>query len=148
MDQSLMCMEASETFRAFGHPNIRSRHRTTLMTTREAELTKRGDCIIAVRAEKGLSDLDPQLKALIRNRGARITFTLEVDGIQFEIKGRGDPRLTHTHPHDIVIRKSSYTCDRTLMIMANKAACDIPESLVEKLKTQDRQVKITIAATL
>lgn len=148
MDQSLMGMEASETFTAWGHPNIRSRHRTTLMTTRDAELTTRGDCIIAVRAEKGLSDLDPRLKALIRNGGSRVTFTMEVDGIQFETRGRGDPRLTLTHPHDIVIRKSSYTCDRTLMILADKAACDIPESLMEKLRAQDKQVKIKITATL
>jgi len=148
MDQSLMCMEASETFRAWGHPNIRSRHRTTLMTTRDAGLTTRGDCIIAVRAEKGLSDLDPRLKALIRNGDARVTFTMEVDGTQFEAKGKGDSRLTLAHPHDIVIRKSSYTCDRTLMILADKAACDIPESLVEKLKAQDKQIKITITATL
>jgi hypothetical protein len=148
MDRSLMGMEVSETFRAWGHPNIRSRHRTTLMTTRDAELTTRGDCIIAVRAEKGLSDLDPRLKALIRKGGSNVTFTMEVGGIQFETRGRGDPRLTLTHPHDIVIRKSSYTCDRTLMILADKAACDIPESLMEKLRAQDKQVKIKITATL
>jgi hypothetical protein len=148
MDQSLMGLEASETFRAWGHPNVRSRHRTTLMTTRDNGLTTRGDCIIAVRAEKGLGDLDPGLKALIRNGGARVTFTIEVDGTEFEVRGRGDPRLTLTHPHDIVIRKSRYTCDRTLMILADKAACDIPDSLVERLKSENNQVKITITATL
>jgi hypothetical protein len=143
-----MGMKASETFRAWGHPNIRSRHRTTLMTTRDAELTTRGDCIIAVRAEKGLSDLDSRLKAVIRNGGSRVIFTMEVDGILFEARGRGDLRLTLTHPHDIVIRKSSYACDRTLMILADKVACDIPESLVEKLKVEDKQFKITITAVL
>jgi hypothetical protein len=148
MDPSLMGMKASETFSAWGHPNVRSRHRTTLMTTRDAGLTTRGDCIVAVRAEKGLSDLDPRLKALIRNGDARITFTIKVDSVEFEARGRGDPRLTLTHPNDIVLRKSSYTCDRTLMILADKAACDIPQSLVEKLKSEKKQVEITITVTL
>jgi len=87
-----------ERFRAWGHPNIRARHRTTLMVTRDPELTPRGDCIVAVGAEKGLADLSPELREAARSRGARVTLTLEAGGYTFTVSGRGDPGLTLTHP--------------------------------------------------
>lgn len=134
-------MRFVERFRAWGHSNIRARHRTTLMVTRDPELTPRGDCIVAVGAEKGLADLNPGLREAARSREARITLTLEAGGYIFTVSGRGDPRLTLTHPSDMVARKSRYICPRTLMIEADKAACDIPEEL---RRTLQRRIPIWI----
>ena len=50
------------------------------------------------------------------------------------IIGWGHEDLTLTHPTDIVIRKSDYTCPRTLMIKANKAARDLEGKLIDDLK--------------
>jgi hypothetical protein len=52
----------------------------------------------------------------------------------FELTSCGDPRLTLTHPHDIVIRKSDYVSDRTLAVKANAAAKDIPRGMVRILR--------------
>ncbi len=136
-------MRFVERFRAWGHPNIRVRHRTTLMVTRDPELTPRGDCIVAVRAEKGLADLNPRLRKAARSREAEITLTLEAEGYIFNVSGRGDPRLMLTHPSDIVARKSRYICPRTLMVEADKAACDIPEGLRRALQ-REIPIQITI----
>jgi len=113
-------MELAETFDAWGHPNIRSTHRTTLMVTRDEKLTARGDCIVSVRAEKGLKDLAPRLKDLIRNSETKITFTVEAGGSSFNVVGWGHPRLSLSDSKDMVIRKSGYTCGRTLMIGADR----------------------------
>jgi hypothetical protein len=139
-------MELSKTFEAWGHPNIRSTHRSTLMVTREEGLTTKGDCIVAVKGGIGLKGLDPSLKALIRNEDAKVTLTIEAGGSSFIVTGRGDPRLSLNDPVDMVIRKSSYICDRTLMIGADKAACEIPSYFTRLLKEGNRRLLLTISA--
>ena len=141
-------MTIFETFRARGHPNVRSSHRTTVMVTKEAALTPSGDCVMAVGAEKGLRDLDPRLKEAMRRSDARIRLILEVGGLEFEVTGEGDPGLTLSHPSDMVARKSRYICDRTLMIRADKAACDADKDLVDLLKGENRGINVTISVDL
>ena len=141
-------MPLRETFKAWGHPNVRSTHRTTLMTTTDDHLSTRGDCIIAVSAEKGLRDLNPRIKEAIRREGSSVRLLIETEGKTFTVHGFGDPRLTLSHPSDMVIRKSSYICDRTLMIMADKAACDIDNSMIELLRKENCQISLTIEASL
>lgn len=123
---------------------MRASHRTTLMVTREPGLTLRGDCIVAVAAEKGLGDLDPRLKEAMRSRDSRIRLVLEAGSRVFEVSGRGDPRLTLTHPTDMVARRSGYICDRTMMIGADKAACDLEPSLLRLLRNREQVVNITL----
>ncbi len=141
-------MPLRETFTAWGHPNVRSTHRTTLMTTTDDHLSTRGDCIIAVSAERGLRDLGPRIKEAIRREGSTVRFLIEIEGRTFKVEGFGDPRLTLSHPSDTVIRKSGYICDRTLMIRADKAACDIDNSIIELLQKENCQISLTIEASL
>ena len=138
-------MKHTIQFNAKGHPKITSRHRTTLMTTTETHLTKRGDCIIAVNAETGLAQLPAEVKQAAKNPNTVITFTLQTMNHVFKATGRGHPELTYTDTNDMVARKSSYTCGRTLMIASDKAAVDIPMNLVEELK--DPETKITVKIT-
>lgn len=133
-----------EVFRARGHPNIRARHRTTLMITKEENVTVRGDCIVAVSAEKGLRDLNSGLKEAIRRNGARLHLLLEVDGFTFKVSGFGDPRLPLSHPTDMVVRKSGYICERTLMIRADKAACDIPDPPLRLLQREAQLITLRL----
>jgi hypothetical protein len=141
-------MEAEDSFIAWGHPNITSKHRTTIMVTKDEHLSKKGDCIVAVRAERGLDDLSPELKQVIRNEEAEIIFTMETSGRSLVVKGRGHPGLKLTNPSDIVIRKSSFISDRTLMIKADIASLDIPLEFIQLLEDHDSEVHITIKATL
>jgi len=137
-------MRLRETFRAWGHQNIRASHKTTLMITRDLDVSPRGDCIVAVAAEKGLRDLNPRVKEAMRTREAEILLILEADDLIFQVSGGGDPRLTLIHPTDMVVRRSSYICDRTLMIGADKAACDLEPRLVRRLQNGEQAVNITL----
>ena len=141
-------MMLSTSFKAQGHPDILSTHRTTLMTTKDEHLTKRGDCIVAVNAEKALLDLDDDIKEAARSGETVISLKLEAGGEEFTVSGRGHLGLTYTDPSDIVIRKSSYVCGRTLMVEADKAACDIPEDLRRVLSGDRVEVTVTISYIL
>jgi hypothetical protein len=118
------------------------------MTTTEKHLTLRGDCIIGVDAEKGLRDLPLEMREMARNPNTVITMCVIVGNRSFILKGRGDPRLTYTDPKDIVARKSNYTCDRTLMVGADRAACDMDQTFVDLLKDGEQPIKVVITTEL
>jgi len=137
-------MEITETILAFGHANIQAIHKSTLEITKEAELSKRGDCIIAVSANKTLTNLSPQFLNNLRTENARIRIVIEVGEISDTVNAFGSSRLLLAHSRDMVIRKSDYICSRTLAIKADKAACDLSRELVEKLKNPKQKVKIML----
>ena len=123
-----------ETIRARGHENVTARHKTTLEFTKEEHLTPRGDCIIAVSANRGLQEFSEEFKNLLKDDDAVLEITIECGGISEILKAKGHHNLTLTHPTDMVVRKSDFICDRTLAIGADKASIDLDRELVEKLK--------------
>jgi hypothetical protein len=137
-------MEITEVIFAHGHGNIRATHESTFEITKENELSKKGDCIIGVSADKAVADLNPEFKGSLRNENAKMTMLIEAGGIVEAVNAFVSRRLTLTHPTDIVVRKSSYVCSRTLAIKADKAACDLSRKLVERLKDPKQKVKITL----
>ncbi|MCX8171272.1 MAG: DUF371 domain-containing protein [Candidatus Bathyarchaeota archaeon] len=137
-------MRIVEEIAAFGHPLIRAAHRSTFEVTRESFLTERGDCIIAVRADKAARDLSEKFKEAAKKAEVSMMIIIEAGGEREIVKAYGSPALTFTHPTDMVIRKSSYVCGKTIAIRANKAACDLSRSLVDKLRGHENQVKITL----
>ena len=136
--------ETSEVVSGYGHANIQATHETTLEFTKDKHLSKAGDCIIAVAADKALADLSPQFKDSLRKPNAKLTLLIEAGGIQAQVQAHGTQQLSLTHSTDAVLRKSDYVCSRTLAVSADKAANDLPRALVEKLKNPQQQVKITL----
>jgi hypothetical protein len=136
-------MKITEIILARGHRNVQSKHKSTLEITKDDTLSKRGDCIIAVSADKVLADLSPQFKETLRGENSKITILLEAGDITEKVNAYGNPRLILSHPTDMVVRKSSHICSRTLAIKADKAACDLSRELVERLKNRE-QIKITL----
>ncbi|MBS7624246.1 MAG: DUF371 domain-containing protein [Candidatus Bathyarchaeia archaeon] len=139
-------MRAVDEIIAFGSALIRATHRSTFEVTKEDHLTERGDCIIAIRANKSARDLDESFKAVARSLDARITIIIEVGGEKDVVKAFGSPSLTFAHPTDIVVRKSSYVCGRTIAIRADKAACDLSRSLIRRLMDPGSIVRVTLIA--
>jgi len=139
-------MKAKEIIRAHGHSNVQSTNKTTFEITRETHLTKRGDCIIALGATKGATNLNQRFKAVARSQDTRITIKIEADREEETVTAWGNPGLLFTHPTDLVVRKSDYVCGRTLAIRADKAACDLSRKLVEKLRDPKASVKIVLTA--
>ena len=139
-------MRVEESIDARGHTKIQATHETTLEFTKETHLTERGDCIVGVKASKGAADLSDEFKGLARISTSRITVFLEVDKYSEVIRGFGNQNLTLTHPTDLVIRKSDYTCNRTLMTRSDKAAVDLPRALVSLLRNPSCRISVRLVA--
>lgn len=137
-------MRVFNTIEAWGHPNVTAKNKTTLEVTKEDYLTRNGDCILAIKANSGVCDLSGEFKQLVRRKEAKITATIQVGPFKEVIRGRGDPNLTLVHPKDIVLRKSDYISDRTLMIGADKAAVDLSRDLVKEAQKPWTRIKVTL----
>jgi len=125
---------------------VSSIHPTTLELTKDTDLGQNGDCIIAVGCSVGVRDLPELMKNALSSEACRARLTLTIGGHQFIVEGRGAHGLTLSHPTEMVIRKSGFISDRTLMVHANRAAADIPRSFVELLQDPSRKVLVELAA--
>ena len=123
-----------------GHPNVRATHRTTTEITTEAALTLQGDCIVGVGSGGGCAALPAGIKDALRHAGSHVRITIMVGSNRFVIRGRGDPRLLLEHPADIVIRKSTFLCPRTLAVDCDAASIDMPREMVRDLQDGARGV--------
>jgi hypothetical protein len=141
----LSAKETRENIVAFGHENIQAIHPSTLMFTREKHLSKTGDCVVGVAADKAVADLSQTFKDTLRKPNAKLSIIIEAGGLTEQINAFGSPKLILTHPTDMVIRKSDYISDRTLAIHADKSANDLPRELREILKNPKQKVNITLA---
>jgi hypothetical protein len=134
-------------FHAYGHPAILSTHPTTLEITTSHELTHRGDCVVAVKSSSAVRNLSEDLRKALTSASGRGRLRLQVGPFEFTVEGKGDPRLTFSHETDLVVRKSGFISDRTLMIHADKSSIDIPRDMVRLLQDPTNRVSVEISAT-
>jgi len=132
-----------DTIFAFGHENLLCTHNTTIELTKDNHLTKKGDCILGIRASKACTDLNEKLKKLI-NQGKKIKVTIKYEDIFDSFYGYGDPRLTLTSKNDMVFRKSKFICDRTILINCTKSSNELNRKLVNSLKNKDKRFEIDL----
>ena len=94
-----------ETIICYGHKNVKATHRSTLEITKEDYLTPRGDCIICVKANKGLKELSDEIKEALKS-GKKVKIRITADDIVDELEAVGDERLTFENEISMVIRLS------------------------------------------
>jgi hypothetical protein len=128
-------MEAQETIRCTGHPHVLGTHPTTFEVTAEDHLTENGNCIIGIAADKGCAGLSPEFKMILARDDAVLRTRLECNGIIAEIVSSGSAKMTLDHPSDMVWRKSTFVCGRTIGILSDKVALTLPKELLKNLVT-------------
>jgi hypothetical protein len=127
-------MEAEERIRCRGHPLVLATHPTTFEVTAEDHLTRQGDCIIGIRADKGAAGLSPEFRRVLADDRAILTTRLTAGGHTVEVHGRGSSKMTLTHPTDLVWRKSSFVCPRTVAFHCDRVAATLPRGLIRALR--------------
>ena len=125
--------ENVEEIEFYGHSNITGTHKSTLEITTEKHLTDKGDCIIGVNAKTACNTLNSKIKEEIQKDNNQITIELIVEDMKFKTKAMGSSKLSLKHKKDIVLRKSAFTCTRTVGINAENAAIDVPREMISKL---------------
>lgn len=129
-----------------GDPSITATHKATFEVTKDPRVHGKGDCIIGVKASKGCADLNEDVKRLLREKDSTVTIAIQVEGHVFQTVAQGDPSLTLRHPSEIVVRKSRFTCSRTLAVSSTMAASDIPCEMIRLLRNASSKGVLLIKA--
>ena len=119
--------------KAKGHENVLSLHKSTFEITKDKDLSLSGDCIIGLDIDKSMEDFPDEFKEKLANEDTKVIVELRTPNASDTIEGYGHHDLTLSHPTDIVCRKSTFVCSRTLMIKSNKAAIDLNRDLIKDL---------------
>ena len=131
--------------KAKGHENVLSLHKSTFEITKDKDLSLAGDCIIGLDIDKSMEDFPDEFKEKLANDDTKVIVELRTPNASDTIEGYGHHDLTLSHPTDIVCRKSTFVCSRTLMIKSNKAAIDLNRDLIKDLangESMDVNIKL------
>ena len=131
--------------KAKGHENVLSLHKSTFEITKDKDLSLSGDCIIGLDIDKSMEDFPDEFKEKLANDDTKVIVELRTPNASDTIEGYGHHDLTLSHPTDIVCRKSTFVCSRTLMIKSNKAAIDLNRDLIKDLangESMDVNIKL------
>ena len=139
-------MEAQEIIQCRGHPLVSGNHPTTFEVTAESHLTSTGDCIIGIAADKGCADLSAGFKNVLSHDDARLLTRLTCGEVTSEIHSRGSSQFTLVHPTDMVWRRSTFVCGRTIGILSDHVAATLPEELIKNL-VAEKTMFVTLTAT-
>ncbi len=134
-------MTIIDTIDIMGHPFIQCIHNTTIEITKDNYLTKKGTCILGIKASKACYDLNPLLKKKIKN-GEKIDVIIKVDEISDSFCGYGNRKLTLLSKKDIVFRKSDFICDRTILINCTKSSNELSRNIIKRLVKPKKQFSI------
>ena len=139
-------MEVKEVIHCRGHPLVIGNHPTTFEVTAEDHLTKNGNCIIGIAADKGCAGLSAAFKRVLANDDAVLITRLSSMDVTVEVKSHGSLRFTLDHPTDMVWRRSFFVCGRTIGILSDHVAADLPKTLIATLAA-GKEMTVTLTAT-
>jgi len=127
-------MRICEEIDAKGHPLVSATHKTTFEITKDPHLTKAGDCIIGIAANKGISDLSNEFQSGLAHDDAILKTTLICEEYEIVVMSQGSSQMSFTHVTDLVWRKSRFVCERTIGIQSDMTASLLPRDLISVLK--------------
>jgi hypothetical protein len=139
-------MEAQEIIHCRGHPLVSGTHPTTFEVTAEPHLTSTGNCIIGIAADKGCAGLSSAFKCVLSHDDARLLTRLRCGGAEVEIHSQGSSQFTLDHPSDMVWRRSTFVCGRTIGILSDQVAATLPDELIKNLVAGETMI-VTLTAT-
>ena len=130
-------------FNAYGHPNILAMHKTTSEFTKDNELSLKGDCIVGIRADFELKEIEKFIK---KSKNKKISITIKTISKNKKIK---DMILAELNPNfcddkELVIRKTDFISRRTFAIKANKSAFELNMDLIRFLNGKNSKISVIL----
>ncbi|MGA2105683.1 MAG: DUF371 domain-containing protein, partial [Methanoregula sp.] len=90
--------------------------------------------------------LSPEFRALLSHDDAILVTRLCSGNMTAEIQSRGSAHLTLDHPTDIVWRRSTFTCGRTIGICSDQVAATVSRDLIARLR-DGAEMTVTLTVT-
>lgn len=114
-------------FRAWGHPNIKASHKTTIEFTKEDYVSPEGDCIIGIK-----STFDTEKLKEFAKKHEKAKITIKTGALKEVITAKTNPSFNDEK--EMVIRMGEYASSRTFAVRADKASKHLNRELVRALQ--------------
>lgn len=114
-------------FRAWGQPNIKAEHKTTIEFTKDEYVSPEGDCIIGVKATFDKEKLKEFVK-----KHKKVKITIKTGALSETITAKTNPAFDDEK--ELVIRMGEHASARTFAVRADKAAKHLNRELVRALQ--------------
>jgi len=125
---------------AYGHPSVDATNLRAIFITKAGETKENG--VVAVKANKSPKDFKKEVRDALKE-ARKVEITIEAEGMKETIAGHGSPALKLSSSEEIAIRKDDFIDGKTVVILADKAANELGQELIEKLRKENTKVKIT-----
>jgi hypothetical protein len=125
---------------AYGHPDITATHASEIEITKSRNVNS---AVIGVKADKSSEDFSLDFKKALKD-SKKVEITIDADGIEDIITAFGSPALKLADKESSAITKTDNVDNKTVAIMADKAAFELNRELIEKLRDPNTKVKITL----
>ena len=119
-----------------GHKNVLSHHKSTLEFTKDEHLTKKGDCILGVEASFNPDDFEKIGYGKTR---------IDIGYGKIRDSFSGYTNENFSKDDCMVIRRSSFLDQRTLMVKSNKISKDIDRRIITGLKNPKNSAEVIIS---
>ncbi|MET1101854.1 MAG: DUF371 domain-containing protein [Pyrodictiaceae archaeon] len=116
-----------------GHPNILANHEGTLEITSDNFLTPRGECIIGIAA-KYLGGEGKDSKGAFSKLIIIALPLLPREPMLEKVYGLSSG-MANPNARRLIVRKSAYIDDKTIMVSATKAASDLNKKFKEAMRS-------------
>jgi hypothetical protein len=140
----MVCQE--EYITAYGHPNVTATHRTTFEVTKEGSFHVQAIALLRWMQIRVPGILSRRFRDVLQHPKSRLDTTIRCGPYEVHVSSRGDPALSLTHVTDLVWRRSSFTCDRTVGICSDYTACDLPREMIDLLIREEEICVLMIAS--
>lgn len=127
-------------FIARGHPHIRATHPTTLMFTKDAECTTRGDCIIGVGADFEIAEIKRFLNR--KNDRGETACTVILSCPSGEEIVSGALNSLFDDPDEIVFRITPHISGRTLLTGCDKSSAGLSRKFAASLRDPEQRIRV------
>jgi len=123
-------------FIAKGHENVLCKHKNTIEFTKDKSLTLRGDCILGVDSDFSFKDITTVLS------WNKVRVRMIVDDKEEVVEGIVNKSFSSEK--EIVLRKSDFISERTLLIRCDKACLDLKDSFKKKMASKGTEMVIIL----
>lgn len=130
-------------FSCWGHENVTARHENSLEFTKDSKLSLNGDCIIGVKADFSLEEIRRFIEYKKKNNSVKnidVKITIKIDDFVEDFDGILNEDFNDEN--EIVIRKSEFLSERTLVIKSSKVASEIDKKIIHKLQHKEKFIVV------
>jgi len=127
---------------AYGSSNIKAESDTSISLVKGDEID---ESVIGIKANKSAKELSEEMKIALK-AARKVRVTIRVGGYEDVFEACGSPALEMSDDGKITIRKDDEIDESVVCIVADKAAKDLKEEILQEIRKDGNEIRVILEA--